>query len=113
MNPFLDKEQIQNNDFLQELIKENPMTLVRTQMEKPKPVPLRGAKRPGTDGKSKFGGPTGTKSGASTRAGTTSNYVGNPGDYEMSEVTMNATEMEFNRQLEEEIANTEDQATFD
>ena len=76
------------------------MNLVRTQMEKPKPIGSKGGKRPGTDSKS--------KSGASTRAATSSNYVGNPGDYEMSDVTMNATEMEFNRQLEEEIANTED-----
>ena len=33
MNPFLDKDQIQNNQFLEALMKDNPLNLVKTQMQ--------------------------------------------------------------------------------
>lgn len=37
VNPFLDKDQIQNEQFLVDLIEDNPLNKVRSQMEVPKP----------------------------------------------------------------------------
>ena len=37
INPFLDKDQIQNDQFLVDLIEDNPLNKVRSQMEVPKP----------------------------------------------------------------------------
>lgn len=83
VNPFLDKDQIQNDQFLADLIQDNPLNQVRSQMEQPKP--FRAPPKKKMD-------PKKTSTSFSTAASTTqANEDGS------TEVTMNQTELEFNR----------------
>lgn len=98
VNPFLDKDQIQNDAFLAQLIEDNPLAKVKKMMEKPKPF--------GRVQKKKVA-PSNTSTSLSTAATIPTGTDGG------SETHMNATELEFHRQLEEEAANTVDQEMFD